>query len=236
MTRRQNDVILALKEYADSEKAKFLLGFFKCAPGQYGEGDRFLGITVPAQRTVAGRFKSLDENSIQELLDSPFHEHRLTGLFILVHQFKKAGFEKRQQIYNFCLDNYKAFNNWDLVDELSPKILGVFALDNLQEQKRMTQWVSEDNLWKRRMSIMSMLAFIRENNFDLPMFIIDEAKLDHHDLIHKASGWMLREVAKRDIELAEGYLEANASLMPRTMLRYAIEKFPQELRAYYRSL
>ena len=212
-----------LYEHSSKDKAKILQGFFKTKRGQYGEGDSFLGVTVPMQRKIAkSSITRITLNNIQELLDSRIHEERLVGLLILVEKYK----ESPEEIYNFYLAHSKGINNWDLVDLSAPKIVGDYLLDK-RDRKILLKLARSKNLWEKRIAIVSTWAFIRKGDFEKTLEISRMLRGDKHDLIHKAVGWMLREVGKRDKEVLEDFLEENYSKLPRTMLRYAIERFPE---------
>lgn len=208
-----------------------LASFFKTGKGEYGEGDVFLGITVPDQRRIARDARSLSLAGIRALLMSKVHEHRLTALLILVEQFRVAAAAGQGKIADFYLSHTDRINNWDLVDVTAPHILGVYLLD--RKRTLLYRLARSPMLWERRIAILATFAFIRENDFSDTLRIAKNLLSDNHDLIHKAVGWMLREVGKREPETAETFLEAHAARMPRTMLRYAIERFPQRRRAYY---
>ncbi len=225
------DVHQKLTAHKDPIKAKLLSGFFKTGKGQYGEGDVFYGITVPQSRKIAKEFFTLAFDEIKKLLDSPVHESRLIALIILVHQFEKGTEIQKEKVYNFYLQNTKHINNWDLVDTSAHKIVGEYLLD--KDVSILTTLAHSQNLWERRIAIVATAAFIRKNKFQ-PTFDIATILLhDKHDLIHKAVGWMLREVGKRDQVIEEAFLDKHAHKMPRTMLRYAIEKFSPLKRKYY---
>ena len=220
-----------LKSHANPEQAKVYLRFFKTGKGEYGEGDQFLGIKVPVSRSIAKQFKELLLAEIQELLNSQVHEERLIGLFILVEQYRKADEMKRQTIYEFYLKNAKRVNNWDLVDLSAEKIIGVYLLD--KNKQVLFKLAKSKNLWEKRISIMSTFHFIRNGFYDTTLEIADVLLTDEHDLIHKAVGWMLREIGNRNLAEEEKFLKKRYKTMPRTMLRYAIEKFPEEKRQAY---
>jgi 3-methyladenine DNA glycosylase AlkD len=219
-----------LLKLADKEKAKLLQGFFKTGQGEYGEGDIFLGITVPEQRKVAKKYKDMDLNEIQELLNSKFHEHRLVALLILVEKYEREN--NKKQIVDFYLKNTRNINNWDLVDLTSHKILGDYLLD--KDRSLLIKLAHSEDLWEKRISIISTFAFINKNQSEDSFKIAEILLNDKHDLIHKAVGWMLREVGKRVSQDAEErFLKKHYKTMPRTMLRYAIERFDEKKRKYY---
>ncbi|MFA6022825.1 MAG: DNA alkylation repair protein [Candidatus Pacearchaeota archaeon] len=218
-----------MKSKSDSEKAKLLQRFFKTGKGEYGEGDVFMGIVVPEQRKIAKKYLQLDINDIQKLINSKIHEERLIALLILVEKYKKS--EDKEKIFDFYLKNTKNINNWDLVDLSAPNIVGNFLLD--KNRKILYHLAKSDSLWDKRISIISTATFIRENQLEDTLKISEILLNDKHDLIHKAVGWMLREVGKRDKKALEDFLNENVKIMPRTMLRYSIEKFPESERQRY---
>jgi len=217
-----------LENLADPEKAKILSRFFKTGKGQYGEGDFFLGIVVPKQRTIAKKYARLPLGDIGRLLKSKIHEHRLVSLLILVNTYKNADKKDREKIVDFYLKQKRNINNWDLVDLSAPNILGEYLLD--KDRTVLYRFAGSKNLWERRIAIMSTFAFIRKNDFKDALRISGVLLQDSHDLIHKAVGWMLREVGKRDLKAEEDFLDSHYMAMPRTMLRYAIERFDEEKR------
>jgi len=222
----------ALKKLANQDKALILAGFFKTGVGQYGQGDKFLGITVPAQRLVAGQFKNLDLKELDKLLKSPYHEHRLTALLILVAKFETADQADKKKIVDFYLAHTKFINNWDLVDLTAPKILGAW-LTTKPDDKLLNRLAISKNLWERRIAVLASFAFIKQNKFEPTLVLAKKLLKDSHDLMHKAVGWMLREIGKRDIKVLKNFLNKWASQMPRTMLRYSLEKFDEATRRYY---
>jgi len=247
-------IIKQLRLVGTSEKAKILLGFFRTGKGQYGEGDTFLGVTVPQQREIAKEFRSLPFGEIEKLLASPYHEARMTGLLILTYAFDSADEGRRKDIYDFLLDHQVAMNNWDLVDVIAPKIVGEYLLHTHPSvlkpgqlplkrragvqgerngRKILYRFAKSADLWERRIAIVATFAFIREGKFEDTLAICEILLDDKHDLIHKASGWMLREVGKRDEKTLRAFLDAHASRMPRTMLRYAIERLSERERKVY---
>src|ERR1035437_7735365 len=220
-----------IKKNANPQKAVLLQRFFKTGPGDYGEGDRFLGIMVPVQRSIAKKYKELSLKEIKELLHSKFHEERLIALFILVEQFKKGDEQKKEDIFTFYHLHRKRINNWDLVDLTADRISGSYLLD--KDKTILYKLAESKNIWDRRIAVMSTFHFIKYDSFDDALGIAEILLHDKHDLIHKAVGWMLREIGKRDINTEEGFLEKHYKKMPRTMLRYAIEKFPEKKRLAY---
>lgn len=222
-----------LRSHALPEKAEFLPRFFKTGKGEYGEGDVFIGVTVPNSRKVAAKFKDLPLNDVKTLLLSKIHEERLVALFILVHQFKKGDGTKKKEIYEFYLAHTKLVNNWDLVDSSASHIVGHYLSDKPKDV--LYALATSDNLWEKRISMISTLYFIVKQKQHKDTFKIAALLLnDKHDLIHKAVGWMLREVGKNiSHEVEEEFLKEHYKTMPRTMLRYAIEHFPETKRKRY---
>jgi len=218
-----------LLKLGNSEKAKILSRFFKTGKGEYGDGDVFLGIKVPEQRKVAKKYLNLSLEDIQKLLSSEVHEHRLTSLFILIDKYKKS--DDKKEIFDFYLKNTKKINNWDLVDLSAGNVLGNYLLE--KDKSILYELAKSDNLWEKRIAIISTFAFIRDNKFEDTLKISELLLNDKHDLIHKAVGWMLREIGKRDQEVEEGFLKKYYKKMPRTMLRYSIEKFDEDKRKGY---
>ncbi len=230
----------ALKKARNKEQAKILQRFFKTSPGEYGEGDVFLGIKVPEQRKIAIQFSPyLNSKDIQELLNSEIHEHRLVGLLILIKKYEQASIalneKTKQKIFDFYLENALRINNWDLVDLSAPNIVGNFLLDKNLEREILYNLANSKHLWERRIAIVSCFEFIRNNQFSDALHIVKTflKNSEQHDLIHKASGWMLREIGKRDLKILEKFLKQYNKKMPRTMLRYAIEKFDEKKRKSY---
>ncbi len=212
------------------ERAKLMAKYFRVYPGGYGEGDVFLGLTVPIQRSLSQKyFKDITLEQISEMLLSKFHEHRLIAVFIMVLMYKKAKDENEKAIIvEAYLKNIKGVNNWDIVDSSAHKILGPFY--EKKDKKILYDLLNSGDLWKQRIAIISTMYYIDRRNF-VDIFAMSEKMLDHkHDLIHKAVGWMLREVGKRDFDAEYNFLIKHYKKMPRTMLRYAIEKFDEELR------
>lgn len=220
-----------LKECIQPEKAQFYPRFFKTGPGEYGEGDIFLGVTVPDLRRLAKKYKDLSIDDSLTLLRSQYHEERLLSLFILIHKFEKGTETEKNQLYKLYLDNTAHINNWDLVDASAYKICGPYLYK--KNRKVLYQLVKSDDLWERRISIMTTYYFIKNHDYDDTLALAEILLQDDHDLIHKAVGWMLRELGKRDIDLECAFLDKHTAQMPRTMLRYAIEKFPEKMRKEY---
>lgn len=222
-----------LKKRSNPLKKEFFPKFFKAFKGGYGEGDKFLGTTVPETRKVATIFwKDIRIADLVRLLNDPYHEVRLCALFILERNYKKAKSENEKKKWvSVYLDNLDSVNNWDLVDLSAHRILGNYLLD--KDRKLLYLFAKSGKLWRQRVSIITTFAFIRKNDFEDTLSIA-EMLLNHpHDMIHKAVGWMLREVGNRDLRTERKFLDRFYKLMPRTMLRYAIEKFNENLRQKY---
>ncbi len=222
-----------LQELADAKQVKTLQRFFKTGKGEYGEGDVFLGIKVPIQRNIAKKYTNLLFNDLQNLLNSKIHEHRMVALIILVNKYKKLKENKLKQreIFEFYLKNTSRINNWDLVDFSAPHIVGNFS--SIEGTEILKFLANSKEIWERRIAILSTHAFIKKRIFGETLSIADILINDEHDLIHKAVGWMLREVGKRNQGVLEIFLKERYKDMPRTMLRYAIERFPEEKRKAY---
>lgn len=222
-----------LNQLKNSEKAKDLSRFFKTGKGQYGEGDKFLGVMVPQQRQVAKEYVNLALTDILKLLKSKYHEHRFTALEILVMQFESGDEKQRKNIFNFYIKNSHLINNWDLVDTSAPYIVGEYLLD--KNRSILYKLAKSKNIWQRRIAIVATFAFIRNNEFKDTLAISKLLLSDQHDLIHKAVGWALREVGKKNKAVLKKFLSSHTKSMPRTTLRYAIEKFPLVVRKQYLS-
>lgn len=227
----------ALRRHARPAKAKVMQGFFKTGPGQYGEGDVFLGVTVPNQRVIARQFRDLPLAEVKKLLTSRVHEERLTALIILVGQFKRGDEATRRRLYDFYLKHTRWINNWDLVDTSAEYIVGAW-LDKDRGLKSsfpiLNKLARSKNLWERRIAMLSTFHFIKRGNPKPALAIATILLNDKHDLIHKAVGWMLRELGEKCSLATEGaFLKKHAAHMPRTMLRYAIEKFPRAKQKRY---
>jgi len=231
--RQLSAVRRRLRAFADPFRAAFVARFFKTGPGDYGQGDRFLGLQVPQLRGVAREFRSLSLADIRSLLASPWHEERLLALVILVDQFERGDDAQRKAIYALYMASTDRINNWDLVDVSAPQIVGGY----LERRSRapLYRLAKSKSIWERRIAIIATQHFIRLGEFDDTFALAAALLEDRHDLIHKASGWMLREAGKRDHAGLEAFLRENVARMPRTMLRYAIERFPEALRRKYLS-
>lgn len=211
-----------LKKLADKEKAVQLARFFKTGKGQYGEGDIFIGIKVPEQRKIAKLFSDTGLSEIEKLIDDPIHECRLTALLILIEKYKKSDESEKQIIVQFYLNKTSRINNWDLVDLSSPRIIGNHYFD--KDRTVLYNLVKGGSLWEQRIAVVSTYYFIKRNDFQ-DILNFSEMLLGHkHDLIHKATGWMLREAGKMDESVLISFLDKHYRSMPRTMLRYSLEK------------
>ena len=220
-----------LRSLGCPEQAAVLARFFKTGPGQYGEGDRFIGVKVPVTRQVAKEFQGLPLAEVESLLHSAIHEERLLALVILVGQFEKGNGATRKAIYDCYLANTRHINNWDLVDLSAPQVVGGYL--ESRSRKPLDRLAKSASPWERRISIVATHWFIRHGDFVDTIRIAATLLADKEDLIHKAVGWMLREVGKRDVRVLEDFLSEHCRTMPRTMLRYAIERFPEEERRKY---
>lgn len=221
-----------LKKLARADKANTLQQFFKTGPGEYGEGDKFIGVMVPDIRQVSQKYKDLVLKEVLSLLHSPFHEERLCALFILLDQYKKGDSKKQKQIFDLYLKNHKYINNWDLIDLTAPRIVGVYLFDKPKDI--LYKLAKSKNLWQRRVAILATFQFIYNGQSSETIKISKILLHDEHDLIQKAVGWMLREVGKRcDEKILLDFLNKHYQTMPRTMLRYAIERLPEKTRQKY---
>ncbi len=220
-----------IRQLGNKEIAEHSQRFFKTGNGQYGAGDKFLGIRVPALRRLVKKYKEISIDETFQLLKSQFHEERLLSLLILVDIFKKAKKEDKKFVYTRYVDNTRYINNWDLVDCSAEHIVGAYLWR--VDKRPIYNLASSKSLWERRISIMSTFHYIKHNEFIETLKISKILLYDEEDLIHKAVGWMLREIGKRNIEVEEEFLKKYYNEMPRTMLRYAIERFPEEKRKNY---
>lgn len=227
-----------LRLLADPKKAQILQRFFKTGKGEYGEGDIFIGITVPDTRKIAKKYRQdVELTDLTGILHSQIHEERLCALLILIEKFQRAeDRQEQEEVMNFYINpnNLKRINNWDLVDVTCYKIPGEYLLNNPDKINILYNFTQSNNLWIRRISIVSTFAFIRQNQFEHTVKIAENLLKDRHDLIHKAVGWMLREVGKRDKNVLVFFLDKHYLTMPRIMLSYAIEKFDNNERARYK--
>ena len=220
-----------LLQLANEQIAEHSQRFFKTGKGEYGEGDIFLGIRVPLLRRLVKKYGGISIAEVRKLLHSKFHEERLLAVLMLVQLFKSADESVQKQVYDLYLENTEFINNWDIVDISASNIVGAHLYE--KDKAPLYDLVQSKNLWERRISIISTFYFIRQNEFDDTLKIAEILLNDKEDLIHKAVGWMLREVGKREIEFEEEFLQEHYKIMPRTMLRYAIEKFPETSRKMY---
>ena len=220
-----------LRKRADEKAACHAMRFFKTGKGQYGEGDIFLGIRVPVLRHLSKKYQDISLTEITALLASPYHEERLFALIILVNQYKKSAPETQTAIFRLYLTHTPAVNNWDLVDLSAPYIPGPYLFE--RDRQPLYDLAASENLWERRIAIVATAFFIRHRDFRDTLGLSEILLRDREDLIHKAVGWMLREVGKQDQNVLEGFLKTRYQSMPRTMLRYAIEKFEEDKRKHY---
>lgn len=220
-----------LTKHSDKKKAKLLQRFFKTGPGEYAEGDVFIGINAPTLRAFSKQYEGLSFNGVLQLLKSPIHEERVLSLLILILKYRKARLLEKKKIYQIYLGHTKYINNWDLVDITAKQIIGAFLQD--KNRAPLYKLARSRSLWERRIAVVSTFYFIGNNDFEDSLKIAKILIGDPHDLIHKAVGWMLREVGKRDRAIEEEFLKKYYTVMPRTMLRYALEKFPESKRQAY---
>ena len=220
-----------MRKLANKKIAEHSQRFFKTGKGQYGEGDIFLGIRVPVLRKIAKKFRRISLAEVSKLLESKFHEERLLSILMLVNLFKSGDEDDQELIYELYLDKTKFINNWDIVDISAGNIVGAFLFE--KDKAPLYRLVFSENLWERRIAIVATFYFIRNDEFDDTLKIAEILFTDKEDLIHKAVGWMLREVGKRVIKIEEEFLKEHYLKMPRTMLRYAIERFPETRRRMY---
>ena len=225
------DIQKRLKDLGNRKHAAVSQRFFKTGPGQYGEGDVFIGVRVPVLRKLAKEYSDLTVGEIVILLQSHIHEERLLALLLLVGSFLKGYEAARKSIYEIYLSNTGYVNNWDLVDSSAEHIVGAYLMN--RSKAVLYRLAESENLWERRISIMSTFHFIKRHQFTETLKISKILLFDQQDLIHKATGWMLREIGKRHLQTEETFLKAHYQKMPRTMLRYAIEKFPEQKRQRY---
>ena len=225
------EISKVLKKLADPVIAEHSQRFFKTGKGAYGEGDQFLGIRVPVLREQVKHYQLTPLSEIKKLLKSPFHEERLFALLLLVRKFSKGDNEEKTTIYQLYLDSTEYINNWDLVDSSAYQIVGAYL--ETRDRQILYQLAQSQNLWERRIAIMSTFQFIRNQQFDDTLQLSELLLNDTEDLIHKAVGWMLREVGKRDVAREKAFMKIHCKTMPRTMLRYAIEKFTKQERQQY---
>ena len=226
-----HDIRSKLRKLGNKQKARILQGFFKTGRGEYAEDDIFLGVRVPEIRKLAGEYQDISITDVQKLLKSPIHEERLLALIIFVIKYSKGNDVVKKRIYELYLKNTRHINNWDLVDLSAEKIVGDYLTDKSKEP--LYNLAKSKSLWERRISIMATFHFIKQNNFVETLIVAEMLLTDKEDLIHKALGWMLREIGKRNLYTEEKFLNEYFQEMPRTMLRYAIERFPESKRQGY---
>ncbi|TXH90158.1 MAG: DNA alkylation repair protein [Rhodoferax sp.] len=233
MNTNATDALHALESLRDPDKAAFFQRFFKCGPGQYGEGDQFLGLSVPQVRSVLAQYRTLPVPDCVALLQSPYNEARLLALLILGAQYqrKRASEAEQQAIFDAYLAQRSRVNNWNLVDASAPAIVGGHLLQ--RDRALLYELVNSKSLWDRRIAVLATFAFIRAGDFADTLRLCELLLADREDLMHKACGWMLREVGKRDETVLRAFLDAHAVKMPRTMLRYALEKLAAPVRTAY---
>ena len=231
MSTLSDQILNELKNLGDPERATHSQRFFKTGAGEYGEGDVFLGIKVPVQRALAKRYRKATHSDSLALLHSQYHEARLTALFLMVDLYTRGNAQEKKQIYTDYLANVRYINNWDLVDSSAMQIVGHFLFD--KDRNHLRTLARSEDLWERRVSIIASYHFIRQYEFQDTLDLSEIMLHDTEDLIHKAVGWMLREVGNRSRPTEERFLMDHYRVMPRTMLRYAVEKFPEALRQAY---
>ena len=223
---RLSEIRKAVRSLGDPARAAVLQGFFKTGPGEYGEGDFFVGLTVPQTRSLIRRFHPADDAAITGLLRSPIHEERLLALLLLVERYRKGSDADRDRVFALYVKNFGYINNWDLVDASAEHVVGPHGVGRAQ----LLRWARSKHLWTRRIAIVSTFHAIRRGRFGDTLAVATALLADEEDLLHKATGWMLREVGKRDVATLVKFLRRHHRKMPRTMLRYAIERFPEPQR------
>jgi len=229
-----NQICQELEKNRNPRKIEVFKRFFKTGPGGYGEGDEFLGLTMPEQRIIALKYyQEISLLDLKELLQSSIHEYRMTGLLLMTYQYKKANERKREEIYQFYLKNKKWINNWDLIDVTCPNIVGDYIYFHRKELKILERLIKSKNMWNRRIAVLATFTFIRHNEYDLTLKFAKFLLSDKRDLVQKAIGWMLREIGKKDIRQLVQFLNENYQIMPRTMLRYSIEKLTLKHKDYF---
>ena len=228
---KAQDIRKALRKLGSKERAEVSQRFFKTGPGEYGEGDVFVGVGVPELRRLAKDFQDLPAREVRRLLKSGVHEERAVALLILVHQYQRGDRKEQERVYKLYMDHLRCINNWDLVDVSAEHVVGAFLKN--KSKKPLYRLARSKNLWERRVSILATFHYIKGKEFSETLKIAEMLLSDEEDLIHKAVGWMLREVGKRDLVTEERFLKEHYREMPRTMLRYAIERFPEPKRQRY---
>lgn len=229
----ENDLRTALRKLSNKKQAVILSKFFKTGPGEYGEGDIFWGIKVPQIRAITRQCLNLPLSELEGLLNDPVHECRLCAALSVVEKYQKGNKQIKKTCFRFYLSHLKAINNWDLVDLTAPKIIGDYLYNNPHEKKLLTRLVKSKNVWHRRIAVVATYEFIKKGDFSDTFAIVKLLLNDTHDLIHKAIGWMLREVGKRNRNAEIQFLNEYCTIMPRTALRYAIEHFNEKQRKRY---
>ncbi len=219
-----------LRAYSDPKRKAFSPSFFKTGKGEYGEGDKFIGVTAPNIREIAKKYNDIDKKDIQKLLFSPWHEERFCAWVIVISRYEKSG--DKGYWYRFAVNNISQLNNWDLVDMVAPRLIGDYLID--KSQKQFLTWSSHPSLWIRRIAMMATFPRIKQSDFLLTLKLSKKYLTDSEDLIHKASGWMLREVGKRDERELIKFMDDNHREMPRIMVSYALEKISAEKKKKYR--
>lgn len=228
-----NDIKRVLRKAADKDDALFLQRFFRTGPGEYGEGDKFLGVRVPASRAIVKQFPDATLSDSVKLLQSEWHEERLVALLLMVRLYSRGDADQQQAVYDAYLANARRINNWDLVDSSAEHIVGPHLMGKRNAKPVLSKLAKSKVLWERRIAMLSTFHFIKHDEFELALHIAELLRKDSHDLIHKAVGWMLREIGNRDRDVLIDYLEPRVTELPRTMLRYAIEKFSEPTRKKY---
>ena len=228
------NIVEAFRKEANPEIAEHSSRFFKTGKGEYGEGDTFLGIRVPVTRQYAREYRAASLGVVRRLLTSKYHEERLLAVIMLADKFKRGDAADKKKIYELYTSHTIYINNWDIVDSSAHLIVGPYLQE--KSRKKLHTFARSDSLWERRIAIMATFHYIRNNEFDTALEISELLVHDTEDLIHKAVGWMLREIGKRDLKAEERFLNKHVKAMPRTMLRYAIEKFPEKKRKAYLSI
>jgi 3-methyladenine DNA glycosylase AlkD len=231
--RMVNEIRRALRKASNKDDAKFLQRFFRTGKGEYGEGDRFLGIRVPATRALVKQFKDATLNDASELLQSEWHEERLFALLLMVRLYQRGDDAMRRNVYDTYLANANHINNWDLVDASAEHIVGPHLPGKAGARRTLGKLARSESLWERRIAMLSTFHHIKRGEFETPLYVAELLRHDEHDLIHKAVGWMLREIGNRNRAVLVDYLDPRVTELPRTMLRYAIEKFPERERLAY---
>jgi len=230
---KAKEIVKKLKASSSQERARNLSWYFKTEPGEYGDGDVFLGVTVPQIRAIVKDHPKIGFSEIKILLSSKFHEVRLAGALCLVEMSRTADIKTRKKIFDIYLKHRSRINNWDLVDLSAPTVVGEYLLLAPRQMNTLKKLSQEKNMWSRRIAILATFAFIRAGRFNESLALAKKYLVDKEDLMHKATGWMLREVGKRNKKILEKFLKQYAAVMPRTMLRYAIERFSPKERAHY---